>query len=74
MNAHRSYKLQISIKLGSTRFAGTFLAPSGQRKRITSSVRHIVNDIFSGNGAIFEAGGITLLTDGQTDVKVEIVI
>ena len=51
-----------------------FLVPPGWQKRITSSVKHIVNDIFSGNGAIFGSGEITDdgRTDGQTDVEFEI--
>ena len=48
-----------------------FLAPLGWQKRITSSVKHIVNGIFSGNGAIFGLGGMTdygsQVTYGRTD-------
>ena len=43
--------------LGITRFASRFQDPLGRQKRM-SSVKHIVNDTFSRNGAIFGAGGI----------------
>ena len=38
--------------LGITRFASRFQDPLGRQKRM-SSVKHIVNDTFSRNGAIF---------------------
>ena len=62
--------------LGSTHFASMFLDPPGWRERM-SSVKHIVNDTFSRNGAIFGAGEsrviFGLLTDGQSNMEVEIV-